>query len=393
MPSAPSLSPVAEQLLAYLHDRRAPFIDFLQTLVRTESPSFEPARTRAVLDLLAEAFGALAFDVTHLPGRRTGGQLYARPRRRARGTGAQLLLGHADTVWPAGTLDEMPCTLKDGRLYGPGVFDMKAGLAMMVFALRALRDLDRQPALTPLVFVNTDEEIDSIESHRRIERLARVVDRVLVLEPALGPSGKIKTARKGTGEFEIIIHGRAAHAGLAPEEGRSAILELSYVIQQLFALNDPASGVTVNVGTVAGGLRTNVVAPECRLTVDVRVPSRADAERIERRIRGLKPTTPDVTLEIRGGFHRPPLERTPRNRALWQQYQALARELGCTLEEATAGGGSDGNFTSRFTATLDGLGAVGDGAHARHEHIDVDRTLTRCALLARLLVEPPAGAR
>ncbi|RMF55604.1 MAG: M20 family peptidase, partial [Bacteroidetes bacterium] len=256
-----------------------------------------------------------------------------------------------------------------------------------------LRDLDRQPALTPLVFVNTDEEIDSIESRHRIERLARVVDRVLVLEPALGPSGKIKTARKGTGEFEIVIHGRAAHAGLAPEEGRSAILELSYVIQQLFALNDPASGITVNVGTLEGGVRTNVVAPTSRITVDIRVPTEEAGTRLEQQIRSIRPTTPDVTLEIRGGVHRPPLERTPRNRALWRQYHALARELGCTLEEATAGGGSDGNFTSRFTATLDGLGAVGDGAHARHEHIDVDRTLTRCALLARLLAEPPASAR
>ena len=384
------MTPDPQRLLEYAKGQRPAFIDFVRGLVEIESPSYAPAPQRAVFARLGAALEAVGYQTLLLPGWDTGGQLYARPRRRMRGRSIQLLLGHTDTVWPEGTLRAMPCRLDGDTLYGPGVFDMKAGLAMIVFALRALHTLGLTPAVTPLVFINSDEEIGSAASRGRIERLARVADRVLVLEPALGPSGQIKTARRGVGNFEVIITGRAAHAGLAPEEGHSAILEMSHVVQKLYALNDPATGIHVNVGTVTGGLRDNVVAPESRLTVDVRVPTREAARRIEARIRALTPTTPGTRLTIHGGIDRMPMERTPRNRALWQRCRALGQSLGLTLDEGPSGGASDGNFTSRYAATLDGLGAVGDGAHAAHEHVALTPTLDRCALLALLLLAPPA---
>ena len=229
----------------------------------------------------------------------------------------------------------------------------------------------------------------SSESSRYLEALARRADRALVLEPSLGPSGKLKTARKGVGQFRISIAGVAAHAGLDPTSGASAILELSHVIQKLFALNDPERGASVNVGVIDGGLRPNVVAPESSAVVDVRVASREDGLRIERAIRSLQTEAPDVTITVEGGIGRPPMERTPANQRLWRLARDMAPLLGLSVEEGTAGGGSDGNTTSQYTATLDGLGAVGDGAHAQHEFVHVSRLAERCALLAMLLLAPP----
>jgi glutamate carboxypeptidase len=240
--------------------------------------------------------------------------------------------------------------------------------------------------------VNSDEEIGSAESSVIVERLAQEVQRTFVLEPSLGLLGNLKTARKGVGRFEVVANGRAAHAGLEPEKGISAVLELSYQIQNLFAMNDLERGISVNVGTIEGGLRPNVVAPTSKAIVDVRVPSMEYAVEIERAIYGLEPVTPEVTLMIKGGINRPPLERTPANRRLWTLARELGESLGLVLEEAMAGGGSDGNTTSQFTATLDGLGAVGDGAHARHEFIFIDKMIERCALLVLLLTAPTALA-
>ncbi len=208
----------------------------------------------------------------------------------------------------------------------------------------------------------------------------------------MGTDGALKTARKGVGRYTVTVLGKAAHAGLDPERGVSAILELSHVIQQLFALNDPAAGVTVNVGTIDGGLRPNVVAPESRAVIDVRVATQADAERIDAAIKGLEPSAAGIELHIEGAIGRPALEPTPRNRELWQLAAELGTEIGLDLVEGTAGGGSDGNTTSQYTATLDGLGPVGDGAHARHEHLDIDKTIERAALLALLLLAPPLAA-
>ena len=280
----------------------------------------------------------------------------------------------------------MPFVVEANIVKGPGVYDMKGGLVQMLFALKALHELGLGPALAPYVFVNSDEEIGSPESGMYIQALAEEVQRVFVLEPSLGPEGKLKTARKGVGRFHVTVHGVAAHAGLDPEKGRSAILEMSYIIQRLFAMNDAASGVSVNVGLIEGGLRPNVIAPTSTAEVDVRVPTRREAMRIEKAILSLEPTTKGVEVKVFGKLNRAPMERTAANRALWELAQDAAHQLGTELEQGMAGGGSDGNMTSQITATLDGLGAVGDGAHAAHEHLLVDMMLQRSSLLSLLLL-------
>jgi glutamate carboxypeptidase len=385
------MAAIAQEVLGYLREQRQVLVGFLERLALAESPSTEPGAQNEVLDILSEALIEIGYAVWRLPGCWSGGHIYARPEGRR--APAQLLLGHCDTVWPLGTLDEIPVEVRDDVVKGPGVYDMKGGLAQMVFALRAMRDLGLRLTVTPIVFVNSDEEVGSKESTRHIRRLARAVERAFVMEPSLGPSGKLKTARKGVGRYEITVTGEAAHAGLDPEEGASAILELSYLIQALFAINDPARGTTVNVGTIDGGLGPNVIAPESSATVDVRVPTQEDALHVEETILGLKPVTPGVTLRVEGGLGRPPMERTSRNKRLWETARELGDELGLDLREGMAGGGSDGSTTSLFTATLDGLGAVGDGAHSTHEFVYTDRMVERCALLALLLMEPPCAGR
>lgn len=365
----------------------------LRDLALLESPSHDAASQTPVFARLAaelEASGLRTRRLPGHPGHHSGGQLWAVRQGRRRGAPAQLLLGHCDTVWPVGTLASMPAEIRDGHLTGPGVYDMKAGLVQGIFALRALRDLGLEPEVEPAFFINSDEEVGSEESLPRIERLARWVRRVFVLEPSLGPEGKLKTRRKGSLRFSIRIHGRAAHSGLDPEKGASAILELSRVIQTLYALADPERGITINVGVVSGGLRANVVAPEARAELDVRVLAWEDAVRLERTIQDLAPSTPGTSLEILGGIDRPPLEATLGNRVLWEAAQRRAAELGIPLGEGTAGGASDGSLTSRIVPTLDGLGAVGDGAHAVHEHVVLDRMPERTALLALLLLEREA---
>jgi len=382
----------SQQVLGYLREHERSMTEFLKRLALAESPSNSPRSQWQVLRILSGALTDLGFALRRIPGHSSGVHLYARPASRRRAP-AQLLLGHCDTVWPLGTLKEMPVEIRDGVVRGPGVYDMKGGLAQMVFALRALRDLGLEPTVTPVVFVNSDEEVGSRGSTRYVRRLARLVERVFVMEPSLGPSGRLKTARKGVGRFSVVVEGVPAHAGLDPGGGASAILELSYLIQALFALNDPARGITVNVGTIDGGLSPNVVAPGSHAVVDVRVPTLRDARRVQESILDLKPVTPGVKLRIEGGIGRPPMERTPGNRRLWETARRLGAEMGLNLEEGLAGGGSDGNTTSLFTATLDGLGAVGDGAHARHEFIFTHRMVERCALLALLLMEPPLAEK
>lgn len=381
----------AKIILDYLNENRQLMVDFLSKLVLAESPSTSPEAQALPLTILWEALDELDFAVQVVPGRETGGYLQAAPKENSGKNGSlpqQLLLGHCDTVWPLGTLKRMPLVVQDNVVRGPGVFDMKGGLTQMIFALRTLREVGVTPVYAPAVLINTDEEIGSRESRPVILQQAQQVERAFVLEPALGLPGKLKTARKGVGSFEIIAHGRAAHAGLDPGKGVSAVLALSYLVQDLHALNDPEKGISVNVGIIEGGLQANVIAPECRAVVDVRVPSKKDAQRLQETIFGLSLPMPDVRLEISGRFGRPPLEPTPANQALWRTAEELARELGTTLDQGMAGGGSDGNYTSLYTATLDGLGAVGDGAHADHEFIFVDKMVERTALLALLLMTP-----
>jgi glutamate carboxypeptidase len=386
--------PDASEILRYLRARQGEMVSLLRDLGEMETPSLLPETQTPILARLAAELEASGLRARRLSGRTSGGQLLAvargdRSRRSRRSGGAQLLLGHCDTVWPLGTLATMPVELRDGRLSGPGVYDMKAGLVQGIFALRALRDLGLEPPLAPVFFINSDEEVGSLDSTARIRRLARCMQRVFVLEPALGGEGKLKTERKGVGRFRVTVRGRAAHAGLDPEKGASAILELAHTIQALHALSDPERGITVNVGVISGGMRSNVIAPEAHAEIDVRVLRSADAEGVTATILGLRPTVPGTSLEIEGAVDRPPLERTPRNRELWHVAERCAAELGLEIGEGSAGGGSDGNTTSPITATLDGLGAVGDGAHAVHEHVIVERMPERSALLARLLMAPP----
>ncbi|MCP4766492.1 MAG: M20 family metallopeptidase [Gammaproteobacteria bacterium] len=377
------------QVLSYLRTQQAPMIDLLKDLVLMETPSTEADSQVAIRARLKAEFEQFGYRVLLVPGRESGGHLYASPKNRAKDQPAQLMIGHCDTVWPIGTLQSMPMQSESDTLHGPGVYDMKAGLVEMIYALRAIDSLGLKPSVAPLCFINSDEEIGSHESTRYVRALAQRVDRCMVLEPSLGHSGKIKTARKGVGRFTVTVEGKAAHAGLDPGAGASAILELSHVIQKLFQLNDPAHGTSVNVGVIDGGIRPNMVAPQSRAVIDVRVQTQADAERIEAEIHGLERETEGVSLHVEGAIGRPPMEPTEANQRFWKIAQALGEELDLALEEGLAGGGSDGNTTSLYTATLDGLGAVGDGAHAKHEHILVDRLPERCALLTLLLLAPP----
>jgi glutamate carboxypeptidase len=385
--------PAALDVLEHLRSRREVMVGLLRRMTEAESPSDVPAAQVEIREIIAEEFEQLGFLIKRIPGHKSGGMLHARPAHRRAAAPAQLLLGHYDTVWPLGTLNDMPFEHEEDVVRGPGVYDMKGGVAQALLAVGALRHFGIEPEVTPHIFLNSDEEIGSRESRRYIESLAPHMNRVFVLEPSLGPAGLLKTARKGIGRFTVTVQGEAAHAGLDPGAGASAILELSHVIQTLFAMNDLERGITVNVGTIDGGLRPNVVAPKSQAVVDVRCETQTDADRIETDIRNLEPAIDGTSLLIEGGFGRPAMERTAANRKLWRLACRLGADLGLQLEEGLAGGGSDGNFTSRHTATLDGMGAVGDGAHARHEHLHLDQTIERTALLTLLLMSPPLARK
>ena len=383
--------PVAGQIVEYLSDRRTAIVKLLTDLAGLESPSLVPETQLPVQALVRASLEELGFECSHIPGEKTGGHVKLSPRsHEGNQAPLQLLLGHTDTVWPLGTLDRMPVEVDEekGVVRGPGVFDMKGGIVEIVFALRALAELGLQPEVTPVVFLNSDEEVGSPESYPHVERLAKGASRVLVLEPALGREGKIKTTRRGVGQFEIRVVGKASHSGLALEEGASAIQEMSHVIHILHGLTDPARGIGVNVGTVSGGTRANVVAAECHAHVDVRVTTVADARTVEETIRGLQASTPGTRLEVAGAVDRAPMEATPRNQALWEAVRECGMRMGVELVGGLSGGASDGNITSLYAATVDGLGPVGDGAHALHEYVKIDGLLERTALLALTLLLP-----
>ena len=370
-----------KQLLDYCETHVAHMVDTIETLARLESPSTDkPAidRCGAVLGGMLRAAGA---DVEVLRQTERGDHLRA---VLAGEGGPVLLLGHFDTVWPIGTLQGMPVGRAGDRLHGPGTFDMKAGIAIALGAIHALRATGTpHPSITMLW--TTDEEIGSGTSRGTIESEARRSEAVLVLEPAL-PGGGLKTARKGCGEFELTVQGIAAHAGLDPGKGASAIHELAAQIAAVERFQDLPRGISVNVGLVSGGSRPNVVAEEARATIDVRAPTREAAAGVEAALRGLHPTRPGTRLTIKGGFDRPPMERTTAGAALFARAGAIAAGLGRGLTEGSAGGGSDGNLTAALgVPTLDGLGAIGDGAHAAHEHVDITALPWRAALLAGLL--------
>jgi len=400
-PVSPTLSTdQAQTLRAYLHDRTDDMLAFLETLVRIESPTSDPEAQAIVQKPLAEALRDLGFRVQRATGGPiviggcAGDHLVAFPEGRPAGAPVQLLLGHADTVWPHGTLETMPFEMdrEENVVRGPGTFDMKAGLTQMVFALRALRDLDITPTVWPVVMISADEEVGSPTGSRHIRRIAPCCDRALVVEPALGLDGKIKTERKGSGRYTVHVSGKSAHAGLDPDAGSSAILELSHVVQALHELNERTEGCSVNVGTIGGGTRPNVVAAESRAEVDVRVMTQEQAERIDAAIRNLEPAIPGTSIRVEGGISRLPMVQTPASKALWEHAKKAAASIGLDLESGRSGGVSDGNTASQYTPTLDGLGPVGDGAHARHEFCYIDAMPERSTLLAMLIASPPAQA-
>lgn len=371
------------ELLRHSEAALPQMLQAIETLVRHESPSTDKAAVDRCGRVLADLLRAAGGDVDLLPRAERGDHL----RARFDGAGkAVLLLGHFDTVWPVGTLERMPLRREADRLYGPGVFDMKAGIVLAIGALTALRAAGMtHPPLTMLW--TTDEEIGSQTSRAAIEAAAQQSRAVLVLEPSL-PGGALKTARKGCGEFQLTVHGIAAHAGLDPGKGASAIHELAALVTELERLQDLSRGISVNVGIVSGGTRPNVVAAEARAIVDVRAPTRAAAESIEAAVRALQPRRPGTRLTVDGGFERPPMERGPGVAELFSRASAVAASLGHRLEEGGAGGGSDGNFTAALgIPTLDGLGPVGDGAHAAHEHVQIPALPWRAALLAGLLAD------
>ncbi|MGB9466980.1 MAG: M20 family metallopeptidase [Candidatus Acidiferrum sp.] len=359
----------------------------LKRLVVAESPSLEKAPADRCAAILAAEWRKSGARVERIAQKLRGDQLRVTwwPNK-SRPEGQFFVLGHYDTVYSSGTLAKMPFRVSGGKAYGPGVFDMKAGIVQALFALDTLQRT-KAPLTHRLVFLWTsDEEIGSDSSRKLIEAEARRSDAVFVLEPSLGHKGLIKTARKGVGEAEIIVHGRASHAGLAPQEGINAIHELSRQLARIQEWNDPRRGVTVNADIIEGGTRVNVIAERAHAILDLRALRVADMGRIERQLRALRPILPGARLEIHGGFNRPPLERKSST-ALFAKAKALAAQMDLSLGECTAGGGSDGNLTAAVgTPTLDGLGAVGHGAHSKDEHILINTMPVRAALLAALLL-------
>ncbi len=379
----------AKHIVNYLKENQESMILFLKKLVEAESPSKDANAQVKIIDLLKSALEELNFYVLQMPGKKTGGFILARPLDRLKNNPIQFLLGHCDTVWDKETILKMPITQDKFTITGPGIFDMKAGLTQMIYSIQTIRDLKLNCPLTPVILINSDEEIGSKESKKAIVNISKIANRAFILEPPLGIEGKLKTARKGIGRFTLTVKGKPAHAGLNPDKGVSAIVELSYHIQYLFELNDFKKGITVNVGMIEGGTSANVIAAESRAVIDVRVHNNKDAEFISKKILGLKPINKDIELLVEGYFGRPPMEKTNRNQKLWKMAKNLGELIDLELEESTAGGGSDGNTTSRYTATLDGLGTIGDGAHAKHEFIFTDKLIERTALLTILLTANP----
>jgi glutamate carboxypeptidase len=376
-----------DAILSYLEAKRPEMIALCRELVECESPSDDPAAVARFAELVCDKVSGIG-RAQRLPGGRFGPHLqceFVLPWSRQEGQ--VLVLGHSDTVYPYGTLRSMPFKEEDGRLWGPGVLDMKAGIVSILFAVRALRELDLMVRRKIVMQLNSDEEVGSESSRPLTEESARRSVAVLVLEPGLGLDGKLKTARKGVGDYTVTVRGRAAHAGLDFPAGASAILELARQLQAIAAFTRLERGITVNPGLIRGGTRSNVVPAEASADVDIRVVHMRDARALDRKFHRLRPVDKRCTIEVSGGLNRPPMERTAASNRLFRTAHGLAAELGIDLQEALSGGGSDGNFTAALgIPTLDGLGPVGEGAHAPHESILIDRLADRAALLAKLLL-------
>ena len=382
-----SQPPLPRRLLQLLIPKLPRMLATLKQFVLAESPSLDKDLLDQCCRLIASEWSKRRARVTRVAQKHRGDHLRITwwPQS-SRPEGQLLVLGHYDTVYTRGTLAKMPFRVSAGKAYGPGAFDMKAGLVQALFALDVLQQ-SNAPLRKRIVFLPTsDEEIGSESSARLIEQEARRSDAVFVLEPSLGPRGLLKTSRKGVGTAEITVHGRAAHAGLAPQRGINAIHELARQVARIQEWNDPRSGITINADIIEGGTRSNVIADNARAVLDLRALRIPDMRQLERRLHALRPFLAGARLEIRGGFSRAPLERK-MSAGLFARAKSLGREMGLTLGECMAGGGSDGNLTAALgIPTLDGLGAVGDGAHSLREHVIVKAMPVRAALLAALLI-------
>lgn len=376
--------PVWRERLRHFESRLPGLVQTIREFVEVESPSDNKPAADRMGALLAKRFQARGGRVRmHRAGDFGDSLEIDFPGRVGRPV---LLLGHFDTVHSLGTLATMPCRVDGDRLYGPGVLDMKAGIALMLASIEALRDWNGQLPRPVTVFLVSDEEVGSSSSRRITESLARQSDAVLVLEPAAGTRGAVKTARKGVGDYTLTVKGVAAHAGLDPGKGHSAIVELAKQIGVLSKFTHLSSGVSVNPGVIRGGTRTNVVAAEAAVEIDARIKSARQAVGLDRKMRSLKPFDRHCKLSVEGGINRMPMERNAGVVALYKKAKSIAREIHWRLEEAAVGGGSDGNFTAGIgIPTLDGMGAVGEGAHAVHEHIIISELPRRALLLAGMM--------
>lgn len=381
--------------LHYANEKQTDIVGFIRSMVEIESPSDSPESVNQLCEWIATETRDIAkariFKANRVkgPGKEKNFGNHLRLEFQLAGrrkTGQVLGLGHSDTVWPQGTLARMPFRAKDGRLCGPGVLDMKAGLAFYIYAARLLRDLDVPVPRKVVLLVVSDEEVGSESSRPLTEAEAKRSDYVLVLEPGSGLAGKLKTARKGVGDYTISITGRPSHAGVDFVAGASAVVEAARQVDRVAAFTDLSHGITVNPGVIRGGTRTNVVAAEARIEVDIRIERLRDAAALDKKFRSLRPFDKRCSIAVEGGLNRPPMERTKAIVQLFGTAKRLAADLGVALEESSTGGGSDGNFTAGLgIPTLDGLGAVGEGAHAVNESILVDRIADRVALLAMLI--------
>jgi glutamate carboxypeptidase len=376
-----------KRILRELRGRQGDMLKLLGEFVRCESPSHVKSAVDECAAMAAREWRRRGAKVRILRQAQRGNHVRAEIWDGAgRANGQIMVLGHTDTVYPLGTLAKMPFRVGQGRAWGPGTFDMKGGIVLALHAVDALRALGIQPTKRFVFLWTSDEEIGSESSRRAIEQEARRSDAVLVLEPSFGRDGRLKTQRKGVGGAEIIVTGRSAHAGIDPEKGVNAVHELALQIARLMDMNDPRRGITVQTTVVGGGTITNVVPEDARAMVDIRYSRAADVPRINRQLRALRPILKGARVEVRGGADRPPLERTAAVRKLFGVAQELMQEMGLPLGEASTGGGSDGSFTAALgVPTLDGLGAVGDGAHSPREHVVISKLPERAALIAGLL--------
>jgi glutamate carboxypeptidase len=374
--------------LHYFEQLRDQIVATAREFVEIESPSDNKQSADRMAALLATKFEALGGRTKLHRSSDFGDSLQIDFAQHTQFTNRRpiLLLGHHDTVYPLGTLANMPCKVENGNLLGPGVLDMKSGIALMLHAIEALQAWYDSLPRPVTVFLVSDEEVGSHSSRRITESLAKESDGVLVLEPAAGLRGAVKTARKGVGEFTLQVQGVAAHAGLDPGKGHSAILEVSRQIVEISKLNNLRQGISINAGVIQGGTRTNVVAAEASVAIDVRIKEMRQATGLDRKLRSLKPFDKHCKLKMAGSINRPPMERTAGVAKMYKKAQEVASRFGWKLEEAAVGGGSDGNFTAGIgIPTLDGMGAVGAGAHAIHEYIVISELPRRALLLAGMI--------